>query len=101
MHANSRLHQSIGPGSVVINKTDERDLRVTQARLRDLAFAVDVSDAAMIGGATLGEIWDKGTISAPDPKYALPSPTTLLQQIKSCSGCLEHTFVFVSHTRLF
>ena len=73
MHANSRLHQSIGPGSVVINKTDERDLRVMQARLRDLAFAVDVSDAAMFGGATLGEIWDRGTISTSDPKYVPPT----------------------------
>ena len=71
MHTNSRLHQSIGPGSVVLNKTDERDLRVMQARLRDLAFAVDVSNEAMVGGATLGEIWDRGTISAPDPKYVV------------------------------
>jgi len=68
MHANSRLHQSLGPGSVVLNKSDERDLRVMQARLRDLAFAVDISNEAMIGGATLGEIWDRGSISVPDPK---------------------------------
>ncbi len=68
MHANSRLHQSIGPGSVVISMSDERDLRAMQARLRDLAFAVDISNEAMIGGATLGEIWDRGTISVPDPK---------------------------------
>lgn len=68
MHTNSRLHQSIGPGSVVLNKSDERDLRVMQARLRDLAFAVDISNEAMVGGATLGEIWDRGTISVPDPK---------------------------------
>lgn len=68
MHANSRLHQSIGPGSVVINKTDEREVRVMQARLRDLAFAVDISSEAMVGGATLAEIWDQGTIAKPDPK---------------------------------
>ena len=68
MHANSRLHQSIGPGSVVINKTDERELRVMQARLRDLAFAVDVSNEATVGGATLAEIWDQGTIAKSDPK---------------------------------
>ncbi|KAL3150735.1 hypothetical protein ABBQ32_000517 [Trebouxia sp. C0010 RCD-2024] len=74
MHANSRLHQSIGPGSVVINKTDEREVRVMQARLRDLAFAVDVSNEAMVGGATLAEIWDQGTIAKPDPKKELASP---------------------------
>ena len=39
-----------------------------QAWLRDLAFAVDISNEAMTGGATLGEIWDRGTISVPDPK---------------------------------
>ena len=71
MHANSRLHQSIGPGSVVLNKSDERDLRVMQARLRDLAFAVDISNEAMVGGATLGEIWDRAAIAAPDPKCVL------------------------------
>ena len=71
MHANSRLHQSIGPGSVVLNKSDERDLRVMQARLRDLAFAVDISNEAMVGGATLGEIWDRAAITAPDPKCVL------------------------------
>lgn len=74
MHANSRLHQSIGPGSVVINMSDERDLRAMQARLRDLAFAVNISNEAMIGGATLGEIWDRGTISVPDPKKELATP---------------------------
>lgn len=73
MHANSRLHQSIGPGSVVLNKSDERDLRVMQARLRDLAFAVDISNEAMVGGATLGEIWDRAAITAPDPKKELAS----------------------------
>ena len=68
MHTNSRLHQSIGPGSVVIKHTDERDLNVMQARVRDLAFSVDISPEAMVGGATLGEIWDRGTISTSDPK---------------------------------
>ena len=74
MHANSRLHQSIGPGSVIINKTDERELRVMQARLRDLAFAVDVSNEAMVGGATLAEIWNQSTTAKTDPKcVVLPS----------------------------
>lgn len=68
MHANNRLHQSIGPASVILNKTDERDLWQLQARLRDLAFAVDVSNEALYGGATLGEIWDKSSITTPDPK---------------------------------
>lgn len=84
MHANSRLHQSIGPGSVIINKTDERELRVMQARLRDLAFAVDISNEAMVGGATLAEIWDQGTIAKSDPKCVV------LTSRACCCACDAH-----------
>ena len=38
-----------------------------QVRLWDLAFSVDVSDEALFGGATLGDIWDRGTIAADNP----------------------------------
>ncbi|KAK9828536.1 hypothetical protein WJX72_000643 [[Myrmecia] bisecta] len=64
MHARQRLHQSLGPSSVVLRRIEERDYRQMEARLRDLAFGVDVSDAGMYDGATLGEIWDRGVISA-------------------------------------
>ena len=85
MHANSRLHQSIGPGSVIINKTDERELRVMQARLRDLAFAVDVSNEAMVGGATLAEIWDQGTNAKSDPKCVVLTTYVLAASAVMCS----------------
>ena len=68
MHANDRLHQSLGPASVILSKTEERDLGQLEARLRDLAFSVDVSNEALYGGATLGDIWDRGSITLPDPK---------------------------------
>jgi hypothetical protein len=71
MHGRRRLHQSLGPASVLLNRNNEMDVRLLNARLRDLAFAVDVSDEALIGGATLGDIWDSGAISSrPDPRLA-------------------------------
>ena len=41
-----------------------------QGQIRDLAFAVNVSDEALFGGATLAEVWERGSIGAnADPKY--------------------------------
>ena len=44
-----------------------RDATSLQARLKDLAFAVDVSNEALFGGATLANIWEHGTVTAEDP----------------------------------
>ena len=44
-----------------------RDIRSLRARLKDLAFAVDVSDEALFGGATLADAWERGTVTAEDP----------------------------------
>ena len=48
-----------------------QELRVydLEVRLRDLTFAVDISDEAMYGGPTLGEIWEKQTYRRDDPRY--------------------------------
>nr|XP_025699783.1 uncharacterized protein LOC112801328 isoform X2 [Arachis hypogaea] len=43
MHDNNRLHQSLGPFSVMLNTISEREARYLIPRLRDLAFSVDVS----------------------------------------------------------
>ena len=67
IHSRNRLHQSLGPSSVVLNTTDTSGSRPLLARLQDLAFSVDVSDAALYGGATLADIWEKGTIDTKDP----------------------------------
>ncbi len=67
LHSRSRLHQSLGPSSVVLNTTNNSGARPLIARLQDLAFSVDVSDAALYGGATLADIWEKGTVEAKDP----------------------------------
>lgn len=42
MHDNDRLHQSLGPASVVLNTITEREAVYLVPRLRDLAFSVDI-----------------------------------------------------------
>ncbi|XP_021282358.1 uncharacterized protein LOC110415143 [Herrania umbratica] len=42
MHDHDRLHQSLGPASVVLNTIVERDAAYLVPRLRDLAFSVDI-----------------------------------------------------------
>ncbi|CAA6669640.1 unnamed protein product [Spirodela intermedia] len=42
MHSNERLHQSLGPASVVLNTIMEKDADYLVPRLRDLAFSVDI-----------------------------------------------------------
>lgn len=42
MHDNDRLHQSLGPASVVLNTVVEKDAPYLVPRLRDLAFSVDI-----------------------------------------------------------
>ncbi|KAE9464637.1 hypothetical protein C3L33_03471, partial [Rhododendron williamsianum] len=42
MHDRERLHQSLGPSSVVLNTVVEKDAAYLVPRLRDLAFSVDI-----------------------------------------------------------
>lgn len=42
MHEHDRLHQSLGPSSIVLNTIFERDAAYLVPRLRDLAFSVDI-----------------------------------------------------------
>ncbi|KAL9994230.1 putative protein kinase [Helianthus debilis subsp. tardiflorus] len=42
MHDNERLHQSLGPSSVVLNTMVDKDAAYLVPRLRDLAFSVDI-----------------------------------------------------------
>lgn len=60
MHANNRVHQSLFPESLLLSSTEERDASFLRVRLYDFGFALDVSDAALMGGATLGDLWDSG-----------------------------------------
>lgn len=52
MHGRGRLHQSLGPASVVLNTVQEADLGALVPRLRDFAFSVDVSDLSALSGSS-------------------------------------------------
>ena len=58
LHVNGWLHQSLGPGSIVLSTVQERDVAILRCRLRDLAFAVDARDSALVGGLTIDKIWE-------------------------------------------
>ena len=53
MHNNNRLHQSLGPGSLLLSTAQERDAALLRGQLVDLAFSVDVSAAALGGEVPL------------------------------------------------
>lgn len=47
MHDNERLHQSLGPASVVLNTLADKDVVYLVPRLRDLAFSVDIQFSSL------------------------------------------------------
>ncbi|GMH09117.1 hypothetical protein Nepgr_010957 [Nepenthes gracilis] len=59
MHDHDRLHQSLGPASVVLNTIAEKDADYLIPRLRDLAFSVDIGYSSLEEGpGTLAEgLW--------------------------------------------
>ncbi|KAK9095561.1 hypothetical protein Scep_027030 [Stephania cephalantha] len=63
MHNRDRLHQSIGPASVVLNTTAEREAVYLIPRLRDLAFSVDISYGSLSnGGGPLSDgLWRRAS----------------------------------------
>jgi hypothetical protein len=76
LHKYGRLHQSLGPSSVILSTVDERNSSTLAARLRDLAFSVDITDEALYGGATLAEIYDYNTVM---PREARPECATAVR----------------------
>ncbi|KAL3684942.1 hypothetical protein R1sor_002964 [Riccia sorocarpa] len=78
MHANGRLHQSLGPASVTLNTMEERDAGYLVPQIRDLAFAVDVSDRGLAGTSALSDSWERRS-SLPDLRdLSTESPTAAL-----------------------
>ncbi|XP_065854294.1 uncharacterized protein [Euphorbia lathyris] len=63
MHNHDRLHQSIGPSSVVLNTIMEKDAVYLVPRLRDLSFSVDIRISNLQEGVgTLSEgLWRRAT----------------------------------------
>lgn len=57
MHSNGRLHQSLGPSSVIINTLAEKDAYSLVPQLRDMAFSVDISDEAIFRSHRSGLPW--------------------------------------------
>ncbi|KAE8077488.1 hypothetical protein FH972_016048 [Carpinus fangiana] len=63
LHEHDRLHQSLGPSSIVLNTIIERDAAYLVPRLRDLAFSVDISYSCLEEGpSTLSEgLWRRAS----------------------------------------
>ncbi|KAM0935389.1 putative protein kinase [Dioscorea sansibarensis] len=75
MHDHDRLHQSLGPASVVLNTIVESDAAYLVPRLRDLAFSVDIGLSSLgTGPRLLSEgLWHRASAagaSAPLEKRA-------------------------------
>ncbi|KAG4177394.1 hypothetical protein ERO13_A11G303500v2 [Gossypium hirsutum] len=63
MHNHERLHQSLGPASVILNTIVERDAVYLVPKLRDLAFSVDISFSSLEEGpSTFSEdLWRRAS----------------------------------------
>ncbi|CAI0383924.1 unnamed protein product [Linum tenue] len=65
MHDHDRLHQSLGPSSLLLNTISEKDAGYLIPRLRDLTFSVDMSFDSISnleGARTLSEsLWRRAT----------------------------------------
>ncbi|KAG9454392.1 hypothetical protein H6P81_007296 [Aristolochia fimbriata] len=63
MHDRGRLHQSIGPASVVLNTIVEKDAAYLVPHLRDLAFSVDTCNSPLeaVPGAFSEGLWRRAT----------------------------------------
>ncbi|KAL5213060.1 hypothetical protein ABZP36_023907 [Zizania latifolia] len=61
MHSHDRLHQSLGPSSVVLNTAADKNGRYLVPRLRDLAFSVDIGYSSVGAGALSDGLWRRAS----------------------------------------
>ncbi|CAO2041095.1 unnamed protein product [Urochloa humidicola] len=61
MHNHDRLHQSLGPSSVVLNTVMEKEGLYLVPRLRDLAFSVDIGYSSVGAGALSDGLWRRAS----------------------------------------
>lgn len=61
MHNHDRLHQSLGPSSVVLNTISEKNARYLVPQLRDLAFSVDIGYSSIGAGALSDGLWRRAS----------------------------------------
>lgn len=65
MHDHDRLHQSLGPVSVVVNTMVEKEAPYLVPQLRDLAFSVDIRYSELAERSLLSEgLWRRATAAA-------------------------------------
>lgn len=76
MHSRGRLHQSLGPASVVINTMEEKDVYFLVSQLRDMAFSVDISDEAIFRGLP----WKKQNTGTGFEGFSVGSATPALSE---------------------
>lgn len=66
-HDRKRVHQRLLPGNVLLSCGHNDDSEDLLVQLQNFSLAADISDSALIGGATLAEIWHHNQIENEDP----------------------------------
>uniref|UniRef100_A0A804NUR4 Protein kinase domain-containing protein n=3 Tax=Zea mays TaxID=4577 RepID=A0A804NUR4_MAIZE len=61
MHNHDRLHQSLGPSSVILNTALDKEGRYLVPRLRDLAFSVDIGYSSIGAGVLSDGLWRRAS----------------------------------------
>jgi len=67
MHQRDRVHASLLPSSLLLSQGHQEDVKGLLVQLSNLSLSVDVSDSALMGGATLAEIWNQNKLERDDP----------------------------------
>eukprot|EP00250_Pteridium_aquilinum_P022724 c25611_g1_i1 orf=142-1485(+) len=80
MHSKGRLHQSLGPASVVINTLAEKDANFLVPQLRDMAFSVDISDEAIFRSHRSGLPWKQQNIDGRADDLSVGAATAALSE---------------------
>lgn len=66
MHRREKIHQKLEPRNVLLLAEHQESPELLRVQLQDLALSTDISDAALLGGATLAELW-QGKKERDDP----------------------------------
>ncbi|KAG2660692.1 uncharacterized protein LOC120713431 [Panicum virgatum] len=61
MHNHDRLHQSLGPSSIILNTVMDKEGPYLVPRLRDLAFSVDIGYSSVGAGALSDGLWRRAS----------------------------------------
>jgi hypothetical protein len=67
MHQRNMVHQSLLPANLLLSQGQGGDAGGLMVQLSNLSLSVDVSDSALMGGATLAEIWNQNRLEIDNP----------------------------------